>query len=178
MGLFDNAVPGGSLAKPVGIALLALLAYRAFHGRDNAGANPGREPGGSGGGSLGGLLGGLFGGGADQAGSPQQARQAEQAGSEIPAGLNGLVERFRQGGFGGLIDSWIGTGANQPVAPRQLGQALEPNEIDELARRTGLSREQVLDELARALPTVVDRLTPQGRIPQRAELSHGYQRPG
>src|SRR5215203_650628 len=130
MGLFDNAVPGGNLAKPVGIALLALLAYRAFHGRDTADpgaeANAGRQAGGSGGGPLGGLLGGLFGGGADQAGSPQQARQVEQAGSEIPNGLNGLVERFRQGGLGGIIDSWIGTGANQPVAPRQLDQALEP----------------------------------------------------
>ena len=171
MGLFDRAMPGGSLAKPAGIALLALLAYRAMHGANNPDVGPGAGAG-SGGGLLGGLLGGLFGGGADQAGSPPVSpHQMQQAQSAIPEGLNGLVERFRQGGLGGIIDSWIGTGANQPVAPRQLDQALEPNEIDELSRQTGLSRQEVLDELARALPTVVDRLTPQGRIPQPAELS-------
>jgi|KBSSwiStaDraftv2_1062776.scaffolds.fasta_scaffold1227151_1 uncharacterized protein YidB (DUF937 family) len=166
MGLFDNVVPGGNLSKPLGIALLALLAYRATHRNQQQGE------GGGGGllGGLGGLLGGLTQqGGAQQAPMPQPQR--EQAQAAIPEGLNGLVERFRQGGLGGLIDSWIGTGANQPIAPNQLNQALEPHEIDELSRQTGLPEQEVLSQLSRALPDAVDRLTPQGRIPQPAEMS-------
>jgi hypothetical protein len=61
MGLLNNilgsSVPGGSLAKPLGIALLAYLASRS-------GNNPAATGGGFGGllsGGLGGLLGGLLG---------------------------------------------------------------------------------------------------------------------
>jgi len=165
MGLFDNVMPGGNLSKPLGIALLALLAYRATHGSQQ------NESGG------GGLLGGLGGllGGLGQSGTAQQpplpAGQRDQAQAAIPEGLNGLVERFRQGGLGGVIDSWIGTGGNQQIAPNQLNQALEPQEIDELSRQTGLPEQEVLSQLSHALPTMVDRLTPQGRIPQPAEIS-------
>lgn len=167
MGLLDNAVPGGNLTKPLGIALLALLAYRATQGNRSTEA-PQQEP--AAGGGLGGILGGLL-GGTGQSPAMQPGPQREEMQAAIPEGLNGLVERFQRSGLGGIVGSWIGTGANQPVAPHQVEQALEPNEIDELSRRTGLSREQVLDELARALPTVVDRLTPQGRIPQPTEMS-------
>ena len=171
MGLFDNVMPGGNLSKPLGIALLALLAYRATHGNQQQPSDQQQTSSSGGGllGGLGGLLGGLLGQGGNQAPMPQPQR--EQAQTAIPEGLNGLVERFRQGGLGGVIDSWIGTGANQQIAPNQLNQALEPQEIDELSRQTGLPEQEVLSQLSRALPNVVDRLTPQGRIPQPAEMS-------
>src|SRR5687767_11140997 len=117
MGLFDNVLPGGKMAKPLGIALLALLAYRATRGSGDAGAGRG-----------GGLLEGLL-GGSTEAGAPA-GPQREQMQSAIPEALSSLVERFRQGGLGGIIDSWIGTGANQQIAPNQVNQALEPHEID------------------------------------------------
>ncbi|MGH6804094.1 MAG: YidB family protein [Methyloceanibacter sp.] len=41
---------------------------------------------------------------------------------------------------------------------------------DELSRRTGLSKDQVVTELARMLPNVVDKLTPDGRLPTRQEI--------
>jgi uncharacterized protein YidB (DUF937 family) len=42
--------------------------------------------------------------------------------------------------------------------------------VDELSRRTGLSRDQVVTELARMLPNAVDKLTPEGRLPTRQEI--------
>jgi uncharacterized protein YidB (DUF937 family) len=42
--------------------------------------------------------------------------------------------------------------------------------VDQLARRTGLSRDQVINELAKVLPNVVDRMTPDGRLPTRGEF--------
>lgn len=171
MGLFDNGGSGG-LSKPLGIALLALLAYRAAHGNQQQGGSGGGGllgglggllAGGLGGGGLGGLLGGLTQGG--------QMPQRQEAQAAIPEGLNGLIERFRQSGLGGIVDSWIGTGANRQIAPQQLNQALEPGEVDELSRQTGLPQQEVLSQLSQALPEVVDRLTPEGRVPDPAEMS-------
>ena len=88
-------------------------------------------------------------------------------------GLDGLVDRFRQGGLGDVIDSWIGHGSNRPVAPAQLAQALGPDTLDTLQSQTGMDRETLLSQLAQALPEVVHALTPEGRVP-RAEERRGW----
>ena len=79
--------------------------------------------------------------------------------------LQQLLARFQARGFADIIQSWIGTEANLPIEPRQLGQALGEQKLDELAQQTGVPRPALLDELARLLPTVIDRLTPQGKLP-------------
>ena len=150
MGLLNNvlgsSVPGGSLAKPLGIALLAYLASRS-------GNNPAASGGGFGGllsGGLGGLLGGLLGG---------------------SGGLGELLQRFQQNGYGHVAGSWVGTGPNQPIAPQELQQALGPQTVDDLSEQTGVPRNDLLSQLSQALPTLVDRLTPQGRIPEPDEMA-------
>jgi uncharacterized protein YidB (DUF937 family) len=176
MGLLDSVLPGGNLAKPLGIAALALLAYRATHGSSTN--NSAELPsGGTSGGLLGGILGGAGGGllsgilgGANQAGSGMPAA-AEQVHEAVPQGLNGLVQRFQQSGFGDVINSWIGTGPNQPMPPNQIHQALGPETVDELSRQSGIPRQDLLSQLSQALPAFVDRLTPSGRIPNQAEMS-------
>jgi hypothetical protein len=52
----------------------------------------------------------------------------------------------------------------------ELGMTWGGDVVDELSRRTGLSRDQVVAELARMLPNVVDKLTPDGRLPTRQEI--------
>jgi uncharacterized protein YidB (DUF937 family) len=69
------------------------------------------------------------------------------------------------------MDSWVNTGANKDVASRDVSDALGGDFVDELSGRTGLSRDQILTELSRMLPTVVDRLTPQGRLPTPQEMA-------
>ena len=186
MGLLDNvlgsAVPGGRYAKPLGIALLALLAARASgRGGFGAGGRGGADEGGGGGlvagggglggllsGGLGGLLGGLMGGaGADTRTMPDQ----DQAHAAMSGGLGELLQRFQQSGYGDIVNSWIGTGSNRAVAPDQLNQALSPETVDELSQQTGVPRHEVLSELSQALPTMVDRLTPEGRIPDQQEMA-------
>jgi uncharacterized protein YidB (DUF937 family) len=186
MGLLDNvlgsAVPGGRYAKPLGIALLALLAARASgRGGFGTGGRGGADEGGGGGlvagggglggllsGGLGGLLGGLMGGtGGDTRTMPNQ----DQAHAAMSGGLDELLQRFQQSGYGDIVNSWIGTGSNRPVAPEQLNQALSPETVDELSQQTGVPRHEVLSELSQALPTMVDRLTPEGRIPDQQEMA-------
>ena len=185
MGLLDNvlgsAVPGGRYAKPLGIALLALLAARASgSGGFGAGGRGGANEGGGGGlgaggglggrlsGGLGGILGGLLGGAGGGTGTlPDQ----DQAHAAMSGGLGELLQRFQQSGYGDIVNSWIGTGANRQIAPDQLNQALSPETVDELSQQTGVPRHEVLSELSQALPTMVDRLTPEGRIPDEQEMA-------
>jgi uncharacterized protein YidB (DUF937 family) len=81
-----------------------------------------------------------------------------------------LVETFRNSGLGEVIDTWINPGANRSVEPKEVSDALGGDVVDELTRRTGLSRDQVLDGLAGILPGVVDKLTPEGRVPRQQDL--------
>ncbi len=158
MGLPDNIfgsdksspVPGGSVAKPLIIALLALLASRYMSSKANPQpSTPAPAP-------------------APRSPDPVPAPEASQG--SILDGLGGLIKQFQQKGLGDTIDTWINTGANKDISSGQVGNALGSDVVDELSRRTGLSRDQVLAELARVLPKAVDKLTPEGRLPTRGEL--------
>jgi uncharacterized protein YidB (DUF937 family) len=165
--ILGSSVPGGSLAKPLGIALLAYLASRS-------GNNPAATGGGFGGllsGGLGGLLGGLLGGSGAGMGSATLPADEDQAHAAVSGGLGELLQRFQQNGYGHVAGSWVGTGPNQPIAPHELQQALGPETVDDLSEQTGVPRGDLLSQLSQALPTLVDRLTPQGRVPEPDEMA-------
>jgi uncharacterized protein YidB (DUF937 family) len=42
--------------------------------------------------------------------------------------------------------------------------------VDGLTRQTGLEREDLLSQLSRLLPDVIDKLTPDGKLPRDDEL--------
>lgn len=105
-----------------------------------------------------------------------QGRQAGAA-SAAPGGMDGLgglaglgglgslVSAFAKNGLGDVMGSWIGTGQNLPVSGSQLAGVLGDDEIRRLAGKTGASHAEVTDALSQLFPQVVDRLTPDGRIP-------------
>jgi len=161
MGLPDNifgsdtnpAVPGGNITKPLMIALLAYLASRYLGGGEKEEPAPSTpEP-------------------LPRSSDPLPGPTTEPSSGSILDGLGGLIEQFQKRGFGDTVDSWVNTGANKDVAPRDVSDALGGDFVDELSKRTGLSRDQVLTELSRMLPNVVDRLTPQGRMPTPQEMA-------
>lgn len=80
-------------------------------------------------------------------------------------GLAGLAEQFQRGGLGDVMNSWIGTGDNQPISPDQLGGVLGGDLLGELQQRTGMGQGDLLGQLSQMLPQMVDRATPEGRIP-------------
>ena len=149
----NPAVPGGNITKPLMIALLAVLASRYLSGgqkEEPASGTPERMP------------------------RPPESLPGstpEPSPGGILEGLGALIEQFQRKGLGETVDTWINTGANKDVAPRDVSVALGGDVVDELSRRTGLSRDQVLTQLARMLPNVVDRLTPQGRLPTLQEMA-------
>jgi uncharacterized protein YidB (DUF937 family) len=148
MGSLDNvvrsAVPGGNIGKPLMLALGALLAS--------------------------GIL--FRGGGSGQTASAgaQPTSDTGDAGGVL-GGLGGLLNKLQQGGLGNAANSWVGSGQNQPASPGQLGSALGPNIIKTLAQQSGLSEDELTKQLSQVLPGIVDKLTPNGRLPTMAELS-------
>ena len=81
-------------------------------------------------------------------------------------GLAGLVAKMQQGGLGEVASSWVGTGQNLPISPDQLGSLLGGDTIGNMAGQLGMNQGDLLSQLSHMLPQVVDKLTPQGQIPQ------------
>jgi uncharacterized protein YidB (DUF937 family) len=85
------------------------------------------------------------------------------------SGLSSLTEQLRGAGLGNQVDSWVGAGGNEPVDPEDLARAIPPDALADVQGHTGMGRDEILSELSRGLPQMVDRLTPQGRMPERDE---------
>ncbi len=184
---------GGGMS-PMMMALLALLAYKAFKGRSrtaHAGApqQPGSTgptasqlPGGAPPGGLGNILGGLLGGRTGAAASDSSLQDLMKgglgglltgatAGSVISGGLGNLIKEFQDRGYGHVAQSWIGTGANQAISPSDLENALGTETLDTIARQTGMTRSDLLAGLSNHLPDLIDQLTPSGRLPTHEEAA-------
>jgi uncharacterized protein YidB (DUF937 family) len=117
-------------------------------------------------------------------GKPQQpgVRQAsQQQEAEVPqssaapqtgaGGLGGLLAQLQAAGLDDAVRSWIGTGQNKPVQPEDLGDALGKRAVTQMADKAGCSQQDLLSQLAAALPGIIDKLTQDGRVPTQAEIN-------
>jgi len=84
-----------------------------------------------------------------------------------PDALQDLLMQFEERGYGSIVRSWLSTGDNESVGADQVGAALGTEKVADIAGRTGLAPEMLLQELARLLPTIIDVLSPQGALPAR-----------
>jgi uncharacterized protein YidB (DUF937 family) len=100
---------------------------------------------------------------------PAAAGQQQQAG-----GLDVLIDQFKKNGFEDVINSWIGTGQNQAISPDELRQALGQKTVNDLSRQAGAPQEDLLAQLSKYLPGVIDKLTPNGQLPNQADLRSDY----
>ncbi len=206
MGSYDNnsngsPIPGGSLAKPIMIALGALLVGKMLGGSKEEPAPTQAQPvpdQSQAGGGLGGLLGGLLGGGAAGNASPSAANEAgggllggilgglggllggaaagnaasaPSAPGPLSGGLGGLLEQLNQAGLGEKVESWVGQGANHPIEPGQLGDAIGQKTLSEIAAHAGIDQQELLNQLSQVLPGLVDKLTANGQVPDTNALS-------
>jgi len=87
-----------------------------------------------------------------------------------PGGLGGLIQTFHQKGLGDVVNSWVGTGQNQPISPDQVHSALGSDTVQQLASNAGVSTETATSSLSQMLPMFMDKLTPNGQIPQQGNL--------
>jgi uncharacterized protein YidB (DUF937 family) len=80
-------------------------------------------------------------------------------------GLDGLLGKMTQGGLGNIANSWIGTGKNKSVKSGQLTNILGSDVVAQIASKLGVSNAAAAGKLAKFLPLIVDKLTPDGKIP-------------
>lgn len=139
-------------------ALLGLLAVAGFQNRDKiaewlGGLQQGQQP-------------ASAPAGLDKVVGPSGAGAATAGGlgGILGGGLQELIERFQQGGRGAVADSWVRSGPNQQITDNDIEEAIGPDVLAELERRTGLSHEELVKRLTRELPDAVDRYTPDGRV--------------
>lgn len=85
-------------------------------------------------------------------------------------GLAGLVQSFQQGGLGNIVNSWVSTGQNLPISAEQIQAVLGGGQLQNIAAQLGMSTEQASGGLADLLPQLVDKLTPNGQVPEGGDL--------
>ena len=79
-------------------------------------------------------------------------------------GLNGILEKFKEGGLGETAATWVGTGSNAPISAEQISSILGDGTIAQLAAKFGINPETLSAQIAQHLPNVVDKLTPNGEV--------------
>jgi uncharacterized protein YidB (DUF937 family) len=135
-------------------------------------------------GLLGNVLGGMMGGGNSgmQHGMPGMPDvQGTQGGGAQAAliqmvlqmlqrngGVGGLLQQFQQAGYARQADSWVSTGQNLPIDAGALQQILGGGQLGQLAQQFGMSTDDAAGGLADVLPQVIDRMTPQGAVPDNS----------
>jgi uncharacterized protein YidB (DUF937 family) len=130
-----------------------------------------------------GALGGLMGGGqAQQAQNPLGAlgalggllggggQQAQEQGGGLAMTLPQLIGLFQNSGAGNAASSWLSSGDNHAVSGEQVASAFGGDRLAALASQLGMSQEETSGHLADILPQVVDKLSPNGAMPQDNEV--------
>lgn len=87
-------------------------------------------------------------------------------------GLGGLVSAFQGKGLGDMVASWIATGPNPAITAEQVTSVLGGDTLAQFARKAGMPVAQAGPALAELLPTAVDYLTPEGKLPDVDSLEN------
>ena len=81
------------------------------------------------------------------------------------SGLGGVLSSLQSNGLGDAVSSWLSTGANKPVSAEQVHSALGTEKVQQFATQAGLSGTEASAALAGLLPGLVDKLSPNGKLP-------------
>ncbi|WP_163268196.1 YidB family protein [Chelativorans alearense] len=140
-------------------ALLGLLAVAGYQNRDKLGQLfQGAKTDAQNSGGILGEIGNMFGG-------------AE--GGSLSKGLGELVDTFKNGGHHEAADSWVSPNApSQGISPEQVESVIGTDTLQELAAKTGLDYNDLLKRLSSSIPETVDKMTPNGQLPQNDDQIH------
>ena len=89
---------------------------------------------------------------------------------ESAGGSQGIMNKLEAAGLGDKLHSWIGTGENKPISGAEIEQALGADEVRKAAAKAGMSEEEAADGIAAALPDLVDKISPDGKLPDVGQL--------
>ncbi len=84
-------------------------------------------------------------------------------------GLQQIIGQLQNSPIGEQVNSWLGSGTNEAVSPDQVAEAM-PAAVEDLAKETGMSVEQVSSSISELLPNLIDKFSPGGQIPGADQL--------
>lgn len=79
-------------------------------------------------------------------------------------GLTGILEKFSASGFAEQAASWVAIGDNLPISASQIVSALGASTMAEMAAKLDMPVDELSSQIARYLPKVIDKLTPDGVV--------------
>jgi len=85
-------------------------------------------------------------------------------------GLQKLLGGMKQQGMGDKAESWVAGGPNKPITAQELEKVVGKDEIEQIAKQAGASPQETEEVLAQALPEVVNKVTPEGQVPDQSSL--------
>ena len=88
-------------------------------------------------------------------------------------GIGNLVQQFTQKGMGDVVSSWISTGKNLPVSAQQIENVFGSDTINGLASKLKMNPADLSGKISDLMPQLVDKLTPDGKIPEGDILQQG-----
>jgi uncharacterized protein YidB (DUF937 family) len=120
------------------------------------------------------ILGGLTGGGGQGGSSGLGALVPVLGGLLASGGLQKILGGLKANGLSQQADSWVGTGANQPVSGADMEKAVGKEQMQEIAKQLGVSESEAADVVAKAVPEVVDNVSPDGKLPPDQDLDAAF----
>lgn len=88
-------------------------------------------------------------------------------------GFKGFLDRIGAAGLGDVSSSWISSGANAPISKEQTEAALGPVTLNDISSQTKIDYDTTVAAAAFMLPHIVSELTPDGTIPNDADVLSG-----
>lgn len=77
--------------------------------------------------------------------------------------------------MGDIVSSWVGRGENKSISPEQVKEGLGSDRVRTLAARAGVSEDEAAGHLSRQLPDFIDKLTPDGTVPEGGWMDKGME---
>ncbi|HDR2546821.1 TPA: DUF937 domain-containing protein [Enterobacter ludwigii] len=103
-------------------------------------------------------------------GGKTEPLQAIMAWIEQQGGIQGILEKFRNGGLGGVVESWLSQQSNQSVNSEQITSVFGSPALQDLGAKLGVDSQTASTLIAEYLPKIVDGLSPQGEAPAEGDL--------
>jgi uncharacterized protein YidB (DUF937 family) len=87
-------------------------------------------------------------------------------------GIEGVLQKFAANGLGDQAQQWVGTGPNPPITGDHVQQVFGNDTVQQVASQLGVPPTQAASGLAALLPTVIDKLTPNGQSVSGPDLQN------
>lgn len=97
--------------------------------------------------------------------TPDLGKMWKQLTDSVGGGMGEALEKLKKSSIGEQVQSWIGKGENKPVNADQVTEAIGQDRMEKIAQQAGTTPEQAAQTMADKLPGMVDKMTPDGQLP-------------